>query len=332
VVFGVRGCLLWFMAAGGVLTEADAVARLEGALARALEANERLAALVERQREENARLREELAVRDGELGRVNAELAVLKRMLFGRSSERARPGTVTGDDGGDGGGQARPAGSGMSGKRGPGARAGRRDYSRLPRVEVVWDFPGGGYRCPECGTAFGRLGDHVTEVLDWLVIVRVSAHCRRRYRRACGCAVPVTVTAPGPSKAIGKGLVANAFIARWLTERYVAGRSQNSLITSLARHGAGISPATLTGTCAAAGGAAGPAARCDHRAVAGLVAPTCRRDQLAGVRPARGGRPGEVVAVGLPRPRYRLLRHGPHPLGRGAGPACRDRPDHRPTH
>ena len=65
--------------------------RLEGSLAQALEANERLAALVERQREEIARLREQLAARDGELGRVNAELVVLKRMLFGRSSERARP-------------------------------------------------------------------------------------------------------------------------------------------------------------------------------------------------------------------------------------------------
>ena len=93
--------------------------------------------------------------------------------------------------------RVRPAGGGKSGKRGPGARAGRRDYSHLPRVEVVWDFPGGGYCCPECGTPFGRLGDHVTEVLDWLVIVRVSAHCRRRYRRACGCRVPATVTAPG---------------------------------------------------------------------------------------------------------------------------------------
>ena len=39
------GCLLWPVAAG-VLVEADAVARLEGLLARALEANERLAALV----------------------------------------------------------------------------------------------------------------------------------------------------------------------------------------------------------------------------------------------------------------------------------------------
>ena len=254
MVSGVRGCLLWFVAAGGVLADADALVRLEGALAQALEANQQLAALVERQREENARLREELAVRDGELERVNAELAVLKRMLFGRSSERARPGT----GGDDGEAQARPGGGGKTGTRGPGARAGRRDYSHLPRVEVVWDFPGGGYCCPECGTPFSRLGDHVAEVLDWVVIVRVAAHCRRRYRRVCTCRVSVTVTAPGPPKAIGKGLVTNAFIAMLLTERFVAGRSQNSLVTSLARHGADISPATLTGTCAAAGALLAP--------------------------------------------------------------------------
>ena len=95
--------------------------------------------------------------------------------------------------------------------------------------------------------------DHVTELLDWQVIVRLAAHCRRRYRRACGCRVPATVTAPGPPKAIGKGLFSNGFIAMLLTERYVAGRSMNSLVTGLARQGAEISPATLAGTCAQAG-------------------------------------------------------------------------------
>ena len=147
------------------------------------------------------------------------------------------------------------------------------------------------------------------------------------------------MTAPGPPKAIGKGLVSNAFIAHLLTERYVAGRSQNSLVTGLARHGADLSPATLTGTCAAAGALLAPLEDGDHRAVAGLVAPARGRDQLAGVHPTRGQRPrqrpgqraGEVVAVGVPRPGHRLLRHGPHPLGRGAGPPRRDRPDHRPT-
>ena len=178
---------------------------------------------------------------------------VLKRMLFGRSSERARATADSGgDNSGDGDAEGRPAG-GTSSKRGPGARAGRRDYSHLPRVEVVWDFPDCGYCCPQCATPFDRLGDHVTEVLDWVVIVRVAAHCRRRYRRVCSCRVPATVTAPGPPKAIGKGLVSNAFIAHLLTERYVAGRSQNSLVIGLARHGADLSAATLTGTCAAAG-------------------------------------------------------------------------------
>jgi transposase len=42
------------------------------------------------------------------------------------------------------------------------------------------------------------------------------------------------------------------------TERYVAGRSQNSLVTGLARHGADISPATLTGACAQAGALLAP--------------------------------------------------------------------------
>ena len=261
MVSGAPGCLLWLVTAGGVLAEADAVARLEGLLAQALEANKQLTALVERQRVE-------LVARDAELERVNAELVVLKRMLFGRSSERARATADSGGDnsggdnsGGDNSGDGEAGGrlaGGTSTKRGPGARAGRRDYSHLPRVEVVWDFPDGGYCCPQCQTPFHRLGDYVSEVLDWVVTVRVAAHCRRRYRRVCSCRVPATVTAPGPPKAIGKGLVSNAFIAHLLTERYVAGRSQNSLVVGLARHGADLSAATLTGTCAAAGALLAP--------------------------------------------------------------------------
>jgi transposase len=245
----------------GVVAEADADAWLRQALARALEANERweqtaaeLRAENARLREENARLLERDAQREAELERVSAELAVLRRLLFGRSSERA-PG-AGGDE--DGGGDRDRAGNGAGGRRGPGARAGRRDYAHLPRVEVVWDFPGGGYCCPQCGVPFTRLGDHVVEQLDWQVTVRVAAHCRRRYRRACSCRVHATVMAPGPPKAIGKGLVSNGFIAMLLTERYVAGRSQNSLVTGLARHGAEVSAATLTGTCAAAGALLAP--------------------------------------------------------------------------
>jgi transposase len=247
------------VAAGVVRDAEDAEASLLDALAAALEANRRLAETAAelraenaRLREDNARLRERDAERDAELEKLRADLAVLQRMLFGRSSERSRPGAPGGGDGdaaGDGG-----RGSGTGKERGPGARAGRRDYSHLPRVEIIWDFPGGGYCCPECGEPFTPLGDHWSgERLDWQVIVRVAAHCRRRYRRACGCRVPATVMAPGPPEAIGKGLFSNGFAAMLFTERYVAGRSMNSLVTGLARQGADISPATLAGTCAQAG-------------------------------------------------------------------------------
>jgi hypothetical protein len=226
--------LLCFVA--GVLAEADADVSLRDALARALEANQRserfageLRAENERLRAENAALRAEAARRDAELEQVKAGLAVLQRVVFGRSSEQARPGPAGREDGGGDGERGGPAR-----RRGPGARAGRRDYSHLPRVEVVWDFPGGEYCCPECGKPFTWLGDHVGGQLDWQVVVRVVMHRRRRYRRACRCPVPATVMAPGRPKAIGKGLLSNAFIAQAWTERYVAGRSLNSLMAGLA--------------------------------------------------------------------------------------------------
>jgi transposase len=89
---------------------------------------------------------------------------------------------------------------------------------------------------------FTALGDHVAEQMDWQVTVRVAA----------------TVMAPGPPEAIGKGLLFNAFIAMLFTERCVAGRSQNSLVTGLAWHGVQISPATLAGACAQAGALLAP--------------------------------------------------------------------------
>ena len=237
---------------------------MEVLLAEALEANRQLSELAGGLAEENARLRARDAERDAELERMRAELAVLQRMLFGRSSEKTRPeapggGGTAGDGGPAGGGDDGGTSKGV--KRGPGARAGRRDYSRLPGVEVTWDFPGGGYCCPECGEPFSPLGSHASgEQLDWQVTVRVVAHCRRRYKRTCDCRVPATVMAPGPPKAIGKGLFSNAFIAMLLTERFAAGRSMNSLVTGLSRQGAEISAATLAGTCGQAAGLLEPLA------------------------------------------------------------------------
>jgi transposase len=245
------------VAAGVVPDSEGAEASLRDVLAAALEANRELTRLAGELREENARLRAENAGQAAELEKLRADLAVLQRMVFGRSSERSRPEPPGSDAARGPGGKGAETGTGN--RRGPGARAGRRDYSHLPRVEVVWDFGDGGYCCPECGTPFTGLGsDHVTEQLDWLVVVRVRADCRRRYRRACDCRVPATVTAPGRPKAIGKGLFSNAFLAMLFTERFVAGRSMNSLATGLARQGAQIAPGTLAGACAQTGALLAP--------------------------------------------------------------------------
>src|SRR5262249_2029635 len=190
--------------AAGVAAQADE-AWLRDGLARALEANQRWERLAAEFREENAGLRadnaqlradnaqlrvenvglrERDAQREAEFERVSAELAVLTRLVFGRSSERAAGGESAGSEsaGGDegGGGGAAGGGSGGSRPRWRG-RAGnkRRDYSHLPRVEVVWDFAEGGYCCPGCGLAFTVLGEHVIEQIDWQVVVRVVVHRRR---------------------------------------------------------------------------------------------------------------------------------------------------------
>ena len=301
-------------------SDAD-VASLRAALAAALEANECWERTAAELREALAGRDAQIARQSAELERVSAALAVLRRMVFGDSSERSRPEPPAPQD--EGGGAPAPGGTGGSkGRpRGPGARAGRRDYPHLPRVEVIWDFEGGGYCCPECGTPFTGLGsDHVTELLDWQVTVRVTAHCRRRYRRACGCRVPAAVTAPGPPKAIGKGLLSNGFLAMLFTERFVAGRSMNSLVTGLARHGAQIAPGTLAGACAQAGALLAPLEEAIAERSRGSWHLHADETTWRVFAPRRRERPGEMVAMGIPGRGHRLLRDGRHEVRGGPGP------------
>ena len=200
-------------AAAGVLAGADGArtpfaggASAEELLARALEVIEQQSVRIDDLARQNAELREQNVQLAGaseelrelaggqaaQLAEANATIAVLQRIVFGRSSEKSGPAPDgDGDDDDAGAGDGGKPGSGKKQvKRGPGARSGRRDYSGLPRFEVFWDFPGGGYCCPDCGEPFTLLGDHWSgEQLDWQVIIRLVANCQRRYKRECRCPV-----------------------------------------------------------------------------------------------------------------------------------------------
>ena len=95
-----RQCLLWFVTlAAEVLTGADGVgapfaggASAEELLARALDVIDRQSARIDELTRQNTELRALVARQAGQLAEANETIAVLQRMVFGRKSEKGRPG------------------------------------------------------------------------------------------------------------------------------------------------------------------------------------------------------------------------------------------------
>jgi hypothetical protein len=83
-------------AAAGVLTGADGAGAPPAGGARALEVIDRQSARIDELTRQNAELRELVARQGDQLAEANATIAVLQRMLFGRSSEKAGPTDCTG--------------------------------------------------------------------------------------------------------------------------------------------------------------------------------------------------------------------------------------------
>ena len=126
---------------------------------------------------------EERAVRaEARVEELIEQVAVLSRMLFGRSSEKASVGVGDGGGSGEPGGQAGDGDGGGGGdrpKRGqrPGSRGhGRRDYAHLDSREEIHDVPPDQRVCPDCGMAFTALGCEGSEQIDWQVHLTRVVH------------------------------------------------------------------------------------------------------------------------------------------------------------
>jgi transposase len=203
---------------------------------------------------------ERLAAAEARIKDLVEQVAVLSRMLFGRSSEKASAGA--GDSqGSQGSGEQADGSSGDDEqdrpKRGqrPGSKGhGRRDYSPLDSREEVHDVPPDQRVCPDCGTAFTALGSQGSEQIDWNVTLTRIVHRRLRYRRACACSGPRTVRAPPAPNPIPQGHFTAAFCARLLSLKFVLGLPVHRIVKMLAAEGLAVPEGTLAGVLKALAG------------------------------------------------------------------------------
>jgi len=192
---------------------------------------------------------------------LSEHVAVLSRILFGQSSERSGTGGSSAKDAESGpegdsdvngdqqpagaGGKARP-GSGRGQQRGePGH--GRRDYSNVQTREVVHDVPAEQRCCDRCGLMFEALGSETSDRIDWTVTITRVVHRRLRYRRACSCPGPRTVTAPPALEPVAKGMFTAGFLARLLYDKYVRGLPVQRVVRGLGAEGFDVAAGTLCG-------------------------------------------------------------------------------------
>lgn len=162
-------------------------------------------------------LRAMLVAADAELDQLRMLVAKLRRMAFGRSSERL---TREADQLELGLEEAEAEAAANV----PPAVARARDAARphrqplpdhLPREDVVHEGP---CVCPDCGGALRRMGEDVTEQLDYVpASFRVIRHVRPRLScRSC----ERIVQAPVPSMPIDRGRPSARLLAHVLVSKY----------------------------------------------------------------------------------------------------------------
>jgi transposase len=211
---------------------------------------------------ERAQRAEERAERaEARIEELVEQVAVLSRMLFGRSSEKASAGAGdphgTDGSGGQGEGSGDTEGDGDRPRRGqrPGSKGhGRRDYSHLDSREEIHDVPPDQRVCLDCGRVFDALGSEGSEQIDWQVQLTRIVHRRRRYRRACTCPGQRTVTAPPAPNPIPKGRFTAAFCARLLYLKFVLGLPVHRIVKMLTAEGLTVAEGTLAGVLKALAG------------------------------------------------------------------------------
>ncbi len=105
------------------------------------------------------------------------------------------------------------------------AKRGRKPLpDHLPRIEIIHDLPEDQKVCA-CGTCLKRIGEEVSEKLDYVpAIMQVERHIRPKY--ACPACdgeegMPVVRIAPMPPQIIPKGMATPSLLAQVITAKFV---------------------------------------------------------------------------------------------------------------
>ena len=153
-----------------------------------------------------------------ELEKLRFEIACLKRMRYGRSSEqldaKLTQMQLTLEDL-EASLAERPVEIVPPPKEAPAKPVRRPLPAHLPREDVVHETP---CTCPACGGALRRLGEDVSEMIEYVPgRYQVIRHVRPKL--SCGVCQKI-VQAPAPSRPIARGLAGPAFLAHVLVSKY----------------------------------------------------------------------------------------------------------------
>lgn len=205
-------------------------------------------------------LRAQLAAREERIGLLEEENRWLKAQLFGRISEKTpiedrHPDQVWLFNEAEA--LARAAESAPvsitipSHERGKGGR--KQLSATLPRVEVVHDLPDDQKICAADGTVLTRIGEEISEQLDYQPAkVRVILNIRPKY--ACPCCKRGVAIAPVPAQLLPKSLATSSLLAQITTAKFVDGTPLYRQEPQLARLGVPLGRATMAGWMIQLGG------------------------------------------------------------------------------
>lgn len=127
--------------------------------------------------------------------------------------------------------------------------AGRRKVfpPHLPVFRTTYELPESERRCA-CGETLREIGEEVSRELERLEVTAIHEIARKKY--ACRKCAEGVKTAPGPHRAIEKGMLGVGFLAHVITERFGNHMPYHRLEKKYASEGLSLSRAVL---CRAAG-------------------------------------------------------------------------------